>query len=94
VDERSHQRESPFVGASMRPTAHATDVGDSNLDTAPLERVSEPQMPLYAVVDRRASGEPRTVIECRDPLDAQLAVALLRSQGADAWLEIVPQPIP
>ena len=76
-----------------RAQAHATAAGDGDLAIACAERASEPELPLYAVVDRRESGEPRTVLEYRDILDAQLAAALLRSQGADAWVELIPTPI-
>jgi hypothetical protein len=46
--------------------------------------------PLYALCDRRASGEPRTVAEFDDLVDARAACAWLKQQGADCWLEIIP----
>ncbi|MDQ2946668.1 MAG: hypothetical protein M3Y27_12105 [Acidobacteriota bacterium] len=46
---------------------------------------------LYAVQDRRYTGEWRTVIDLVDPQEAQQVAALLRASGAKVRIELVDQ---
>jgi hypothetical protein len=61
-----------------------------------LERYSDrssESLPLYAVLERRESGEWQTVDEFVDPAIAREVFALLLSMGADAKVEIIATPI-
>lgn len=49
---------------------------------------------LYAVLDRRVSGESQLIAEYVDPLIALAVANLLRSSGADARIELIERPIP
>lgn len=51
---------------------------------------AEASPPLYAVQDRRESGEWRTLGEYVDVLTAHQVAALLRAAGAEARVELVP----
>ena len=61
-------------------------------------RISAPEDPnsarIYAVKDRRYSGEWRTVGEYSDPAQANAAADQLRAAGAnDVRIELVEQPV-
>jgi len=49
--------------------------------------------PLFAVQDRRVSGEWRVVGEFADERQAKQVAALLRSAGGDVRVERVPAPV-
>jgi len=79
------------------PTVQAIGDGDSDIATHAVERrTRDPDKPppLYGLFDRRISGETRAIAEFSDVTDAQAALAALLRQGCDAWLEIIPLPIP
>ena len=59
-----------------------------------LSTQGEPQYPLYAVQDRRISGEWRVVAEFTEPKHAQQVAALLRSAGAAVRIEIALAAVP
>jgi hypothetical protein len=77
-------------------TTRATDAGDAEIAAGLVERSgrSNEPLPLYAVLDRRESGEWRTVDEFVDPQIAREVCALLLSLGADAKIELIEHPIP
>ena len=50
-------------------------------------------VPLYAVLDRRCSGEWRVAGEYHDLKEARTIAAMLRKVGADVQVEHVPQPL-